>query len=160
MTTVGDRAEVGGSEAIPREDVSLLVRGVSPVLEVPFTPDGAIDTGGFRRVVRYVLSTGVTSMMFPGFASEFHKLSEDERWELTEILLTETRANPDVAAIVADEAYGIGTTLARAAAAGLLKKELPPFLAVDAIAITKDNLKEGWQQSLHRDPPASLSEAQ
>jgi dihydrodipicolinate synthase/N-acetylneuraminate lyase len=79
MTTVGDRAEVGGSEAVPSDDVSLLVRGVSPVLEVPFTPDGSIDAEGFRRVVRYVLSTGVTSMMFPGFASEFHKLSEDER---------------------------------------------------------------------------------
>jgi hypothetical protein len=37
---------------------------------------------------------------------------------------------------------------------------LPPYLVVDAIAITKDNLKEGWFQSLHREPPASLTEAQ
>ena len=80
--------------------------------------------------------------------------------DLSEPLALDMVKDGNVAAIVADEAYGIGTTLARAAAAGLLKKELPPFLAVDAIAITKDNLKEGWQQSLHRDPPASLSEAQ
>jgi ribose transport system substrate-binding protein len=66
----------------------------------------------------------------------------------------------NVAAIVADEAYGIGSTLARASAARLLGKELPPYVAVNAIAITKDNLKEGWFQSLHREPPASLTGAQ
>jgi ribose transport system substrate-binding protein len=52
------------------------------------------------------------------------------------------------------------SALARAAAAVLIEQKLPPFLAVDALAVTEDNLKEGWQQSLHRDPPASPSEAQ
>ena len=80
--------------------------------------------------------------------------------DLSEPLALDMVKGGNVAAIVADEAYGIGATLARAAAAGLLKKELPPFVAVDALAITKDNLKEGWHQSLHRDPPASLSEPQ
>jgi dihydrodipicolinate synthase/N-acetylneuraminate lyase len=130
MTTVGDRAAVGESEAVPQEDVSLLVRGVSPVLEVPFTPDGAIDAAGFLRVVRYVLSTGVTSVMFPGFASEFHKLSEDERWELTEILLSETRTRPEVAAIVAVQDHATRLAAHRAqdvvAAGADLVNLLPP----------------------------------
>jgi ribose transport system substrate-binding protein len=80
--------------------------------------------------------------------------------DLSEPLALDMVKEANVAAIVADEAYGIGVTLARAAAAGLLNKELPPFLAVSAIAITKDNLKDGWNQSLHRDPPASLTGAQ
>jgi ribose transport system substrate-binding protein len=80
--------------------------------------------------------------------------------DLSEPLALDMVKGGNVAAIVADEAYGIGATLARASAAGLLKKELPPFVAVDAIAITKDNLREGWYKSLHRDPPATLSEQQ
>jgi ribose transport system substrate-binding protein len=64
----------------------------------------------------------------------------------------------NVAAIIADEAYDIGVTAARAVALGLLGKPVAPFLVVDALAVTPDNLKEGWNQSLHRDPPASLTE--
>lgn len=84
-----------------RIDPALLVRGVSPVLEVPFTDSGDIDVGGFRRVVQFVLATGVSSVMFPGFASEFHKLSDAERWELSIALLELTAERDDVAAIMA-----------------------------------------------------------
>jgi ribose transport system substrate-binding protein len=80
--------------------------------------------------------------------------------DLSEPLALDMVKGGNVAAIVADEAYGIGAALARATAAKLLKKDLAPYFAVNAIAITKDNLKEGWFQSLHREPPASLTEAQ
>ena len=77
--------------------------------------------------------------------------------DLSEPLALDMVKDGNVAAIVADEAYAIGQTLARAAAASLVGKKLEPFYAVDAIAVTKDNVKEGWFQSLHRDPPASLT---
>lgn len=76
--------------------------------------------------------------------------------DLSEPLALDMVRDGNVAAIVADEAYAIGTTAARAAALGLLGEKVPPFLAVDAIAVTKDGVKEGWNRSLHRDPPASL----
>jgi dihydrodipicolinate synthase/N-acetylneuraminate lyase len=115
-------------------DASLLVRGVSPVLEVPFTDSGEVDYDGFDRVVRYVLSTGVTSMMFPGFASEFYKLSADERWRLTEILLSHTRDREDVAAVIAvqDHATRLAVRRARsvvAAGADLINLLPPHFLS-------------------------------
>ncbi|TMR96558.1 dihydrodipicolinate synthase family protein [Nonomuraea basaltis] len=114
-------------------DASVLVRGVSPVLEVPFTWRGEIDVPGFRRVVRHVLGTGVTSVMFPGFASEFHKLSDAERRELTSVLLAETRERPDVAAIIAiqDHATLLAASRARevvAAGADLINLLPPHFL--------------------------------
>ncbi len=99
-------------------DPALLVRGVSPVLEVPFTAAGDIDVDGFRRVVRYVLDTGVSSMMFPGFASEFYKLTEDERRTLTAVLLAETGPRPDVAAIVAGQDHATRLAVARAREGG------------------------------------------
>jgi 4-hydroxy-tetrahydrodipicolinate synthase len=94
--------------------VRTLVRGVSPVLEVPFGPDGAVDVGGFQRVVAHVLGTGVSSVMFPGFASEYHKLDEDERDALTEILLAQTRERPDVAAILAVQDHATRLAVRRA----------------------------------------------
>lgn len=78
-----------------------LIRGVSPVLEVPFYADGGLDEPGFGRVVDYVLGCGVSSVMFPGYASEFLKLTGDERGRLNAILLGRTRDRTDVAAVVA-----------------------------------------------------------
>jgi 4-hydroxy-tetrahydrodipicolinate synthase len=82
-------------------DAEALLRGVSPVLLTPFTDDGAIDVESFRRVIRYALGTGVTSVMYPGFAGEFYKLSDEERLVLTEVLIEEVHRVPGVAAIVA-----------------------------------------------------------
>lgn len=111
--------EAGLAEVVapPVEDASMLVRGVSPVLEVPFTEAGDVDHAGFRRVVRYVLGTGVTSVMFPGFASEYHKLSDSERNELTAILLDETGRHPSVAAIIAVQDHATRLAVHRATTA-------------------------------------------
>jgi dihydrodipicolinate synthase/N-acetylneuraminate lyase len=114
-------------------DPSLLVRGVSPVLEVPFTDDGAVDYTGFATMVDHILSTGVSSVMFPGFASEFHKLTEAERRRLTGILLDKTADRPDVAAIIAvqDHATLLAVDRAReavAAGADLINLLPPHFL--------------------------------
>jgi dihydrodipicolinate synthase/N-acetylneuraminate lyase len=117
-----------------------VVEGVSPVLEVPFTAGGAVDAEGFATVVRRVLGTGVRSVMFPGFASEFHKLAEDERALLTGILLARTRDRPEVSAIVAvqDHASVLAARRARAAveAGADLVNVLPPhFLSPSAAQV-------------------------
>jgi 4-hydroxy-tetrahydrodipicolinate synthase len=128
------------AEVTAPETAEALVRGVSPVLEVPFTRDGAVDVEGFRRVVRYVLGTGVTSVMFPGFASEYHKLSESERATLTEVLLAETRDNPRVAAIIAVQDHATRLAAQRAqqaveAGADLINLLPPHFLSPSRSAI-------------------------
>ncbi len=115
-------------------DAAQLVRGVSPVLEVPFTETGKVDYDGFVAVVDHVLSTGVTSLMFPGFASEFYKLTEAERWRLTQLLLERTRGRDDVAAIIAvqDHATQLAQDRARdvvAAGADLINLLPPHFLS-------------------------------
>lgn len=63
------------------------------------------------------------------------------------------------AAIVADEAYNIGRTAARAAAGSLIGKEAAPFLVVDSLAVTKDSVLDGWKASLNKDAPESIVEA-
>jgi len=68
-------------------------------------------------------------------------------------------AGGNTAAIVANEAYGIGVCAAGSVAAGLLGREIGPFLVVDALAIGPDNVLEGWERSLNRNPPATAIQA-
>ena len=121
------------------------VHGVSPVLEVPFTDDGAVDVPGFRRVVRHVLGTGVGSVMFPGFASEFHKLADDERRTLTDALLTETVPRPDVSAIIAVQDHATRLAVARAkeavAAGADLINLLPPHYLTPSKQALLDHIR-------------------
>ncbi|MCV3206163.1 substrate-binding domain-containing protein [Mesorhizobium sp. YC-39] len=65
----------------------------------------------------------------------------------------------NIAALVADEAYSIGVTLARASAGSLVGVKAEPFYAVDSIAVTKDTVKEGWKKSLNKDVPEAITDA-
>ena len=121
-------------------DPTTLARGVSPVLQVPFTQDGAVDVDGFQRVVRHLLGAGVTSVMFPGFASEFYKLTDQERGLLRDVLLAQTRHRPDVAAIISIADHATYPAARRAvdaveAGADLINLLPPHFLAPPAATV-------------------------
>lgn len=64
-----------------------------------------------------------------------------------------------VAALVADEAYTIGVTAARAAAAAMIGQASAPFLVVNAVTVTRENVPEGWKTSLNKDVPPSIANA-
>lgn len=93
------------------------ISGVVPVLEVPFRDDESVDVDGFVRVVDHVLGSGVTSVMFPGFASEFYKLSELERTDLENVLLDRTRSRTDAGAVLAVQDHATILAVRRAVSA-------------------------------------------
>lgn len=64
-----------------------------------------------------------------------------------------------ISALIADEAYAIGVTAARAAALSLLDQKVAPLLVVGAGIVTKDNLAQGWRASLNAEPPQSVLDA-
>ena len=76
--------------------------------------------------------------------------------DLSEPLALDMVKGGNVAAIVADEAYMIGVTAARAAALGLIGEERAAFPGGRRHRRHQGHVKDGWNQSLHRDPPASL----
>ncbi len=78
--------------------------------------------------------------------------------DLDEPLALDMARGGNVAALVTDKAYELGQAMARAAAYGLLDKEAPPFIVAPATTVTKSNLIEGYQESLHQDPPQSVLE--
>src|SRR5687768_12201652 len=60
--------------------------GVLPILPTIFTPKGAIDEAGTRRVVEYIIAAGARGIVFPGLASEYETLSRDERLHMTRLI--------------------------------------------------------------------------
>jgi ribose transport system substrate-binding protein len=79
--------------------------------------------------------------------------------DLSEPVALDMVQGGNVAAIVADQAYELGRAMATAAAYGLLGKEAPPFIVAPATTVKKENVAKGYQESLHRDAPQSVMDA-
>jgi ribose transport system substrate-binding protein len=79
--------------------------------------------------------------------------------DLSEPIALDMVQGGNVTAIVADQAYELGRAMATVAGYGLLGKEAPPFIVAPVVTVTKANVSEGWQTSLHRDPPQSVLDA-
>lgn len=111
---------------------SPLISGVCPVVETPFHGDGRVDEAGFVQVVDHLIATGVKSMMFPGFASEYYKLTDSERARLTELLLERTGQHPGITTVISvpDHSTELAVERARAAiqAGATAINILPPHM--------------------------------
>lgn len=76
--------------------------------------------------------------------------------DLSEPLALDMLKDGNTVALVADEAYQIGVTAARAAAGSVLGYEYEPYYVVNAVTFTKDNISEGWMVSLHMEAPKAV----
>jgi ribose transport system substrate-binding protein len=79
--------------------------------------------------------------------------------DLSEPIALDMVKGGNVVAIVADQAYELGRAMAEAAGYGLVNKAAPPFLVAPVLTVTKSNVAQGWQESLHRDAPKSVLDA-
>src|SRR5271154_2548304 len=79
--------------------------------------------------------------------------------DLSEPIALDMVKGGNVTAIVADQAYELGRAMATAAGYGLLGKAAPPFVVAPVLTVTKANVAQGWQESLHRDAPKSVLDA-
>ena len=60
-------------------DVKFQIRGIVPVVPTPFKSDQEIDWEGLRALIDFGTVCGACALCLPAYASEFYKLSEDER---------------------------------------------------------------------------------
>jgi ribose transport system substrate-binding protein len=79
--------------------------------------------------------------------------------DLSEPLAVDMVKNGNVAALTADQAYELGSCMARAGALGLIGAKVKPFLIAPALTVTKDNIETGWKQSLNKSLPKAVKEA-
>jgi 4-hydroxy-tetrahydrodipicolinate synthase len=63
------------------------MRGIYNILPTPFDESGAVDEASLRRLVDFVIGTGVDGLTILGFLGEAAKLSESERAQVIETTL-------------------------------------------------------------------------
>jgi dihydrodipicolinate synthase/N-acetylneuraminate lyase len=61
------------------------LRGMVPIVPVPFRADESIDGEGLAALCDFAARSGVAAICLPAFASEFYKLSDDERLEVVRV---------------------------------------------------------------------------
>lgn len=83
-------------------DKALRVEGVIPVLPVPFAIDQSLDLNAFADEVRWAIGRPIDGLALFGLASEYWKLSDDERITLTERLVDTVAGRKPVLVSVTD----------------------------------------------------------
>ena len=106
----------------------------------------------------YVTWAGPAEGVLSALRSNGNKTTKIVTLDLSEPIALDMVRGGNVSAIVADEAYELGRAMAASAARGLLGQDSPAFVVAPAITVTADNVQEGWQTSLHRDAPKSLTQ--
>lgn len=61
------------------------IEGIVPILPVPFLEDESIDEESLRRLVDYCVAEGAGGVCLPAYASEFYKLTDQERIDVVRI---------------------------------------------------------------------------
>lgn len=87
----------------------LELNGITPVMCTTFREDGSIDEESLKRQIDFAIDAGAAAVCGPGFASEFYKLSDAERYRFAETLVAYTKGRTPV--IVATSCGSTRTTV-------------------------------------------------
>jgi dihydrodipicolinate synthase/N-acetylneuraminate lyase len=149
------------SETTPHRE---RLRGIMPVLQVPFDEAGNIVEADLRSEVSFCIAAGVHGLVVPALASEFMVLTDDERRMLVEVTLDEAAGrSPVIAGVAAPSARGAAALASHASRAGAAAvMALPPYVrrpgptgVIDYYAALHD--ASGLPIVLQNAPPAFAS---
>lgn len=76
------------AQGTPGKGIKL--HGVVPVMMLPLDSDESLDEKAFRRQVDFAVGAGAVAVCAPGFATEFYKLTDRERYRVAELLVEQT----------------------------------------------------------------------
>ena len=75
-----------------------LLEGVIPIIPTPFTENEEIDEGALRRLVDFACTCGITAACLPAYASEFYKLTDDEKLQVVKIAADQAKGRIKIVA--------------------------------------------------------------
>jgi 2-keto-3-deoxy-L-arabinonate dehydratase len=77
----------------------LRLNGITPVMATTFREDESIDDDALRRQIDFSIEAGAAAVCGPGFAAEYYKMSDEERYHFVDVLVEHTRKRiPAIAA--------------------------------------------------------------
>lgn len=82
------------------ENLMKSLKGSYAVAFTPFYEDGRIDYDEFRKEIEYLSKTGTQAIVLYGMTSEYHKINDDEKKELTTTFLDVLKDKKDVVSVL------------------------------------------------------------
>src|ERR1700722_16253164 len=88
----------------------LRLNGITPVMATCFREDESIDDNAMRRQIDFAVEAGAAAICGPGFAAEFYKMSDEERYHFVDVLIEHT--NKRIPVIAATSSGSTHSTIA------------------------------------------------
>jgi 2-keto-3-deoxy-L-arabinonate dehydratase len=76
------------------------IAGIIPIIAATFTKEGDLDGDSFQHLIRHLVKTGIHGLTLFGLATEFYKLSENEKLTMQKIFLSELTKHSDIVSMV------------------------------------------------------------
>ncbi|NCU04842.1 MAG: dihydrodipicolinate synthase family protein [Chitinophagaceae bacterium] len=72
--------------------------GVVPIVPTPFTATEEIDEKALRRLIDFAVERGIEAVCLPAYASEFYKLTDDEKLQVVKIAVDQAAGRLQIVA--------------------------------------------------------------
>jgi dihydrodipicolinate synthase/N-acetylneuraminate lyase len=121
------------------------ISGIVPIVAAPFTGSGTLDEDSFQSLIRHLIGTNASALTLFGLATEFYKLTDNDRLRMQTLLLAETCRSESVAGIISitEHSWEVASQRARDAEArgadALML--LPPFFLAPSEDAILEHLK-------------------
>src|SRR3954471_674992 len=74
------------------------LHGVVPIIPTPFTEKEEIDEDALRRLVDFAIMRGIEAACLPAYASEFYKLTDEEKLRVVKIAVEHSAGRMQIVA--------------------------------------------------------------
>jgi 2-keto-3-deoxy-L-arabinonate dehydratase len=123
--------------------------GVVPIIPTPFTEKEEIDEDALRRLIDFAITGGTGAVCLPAYASEFYKLTEEEKLQVVKIAVDHSAGRIQIIAQCNHPSLKVAIKLAQAnveAGADMISVAVPRIFN-----LPENSLKEylsGFMQSI------------
>ncbi len=127
--------------------------GVVPIIPTPFTEKEEIDEAALRKLVEFAISNGIMAACLPAYASEFYKLTDDEKLQVVKIAVEQSAGRMQIVAQSNHPSLKVAIRLAQAnveAGADVISLAVPRIFG-----LPEQSLKEylsGFLQAIPETP--------
>jgi dihydrodipicolinate synthase/N-acetylneuraminate lyase len=112
--------------------------GVVPIIPTPFTENEEIDENALRDLIDFAIAGGIEAVCLPAYASEFYKLTDEEKLKVVRIAVDHAAGRIKIVAQSNHPSLKIATRLAKAnvqAGAGIISLAVPRIFTLPENAI-------------------------
>jgi dihydrodipicolinate synthase/N-acetylneuraminate lyase len=112
--------------------------GVVPIVPTPFTEDEEIDEEALRRLIDFAIAGGIKAVCLPAYASEFYKLSDEEKLRVVKVAVEHAAGRIKIVAQSNSPSLKIAIRLAQAnvkAGASVISLAVPRIFGLPEASI-------------------------